>query len=204
LLPAVIKQFSQKFPHAELSVHENLTDELIQQLIAGKLDVGIMSLPIRNKLIATEELFTEPLLIASPQNHELITRSAIRANELHNFPFIALNEVHCLGEQIQSFCYQQSIDVDIVCQTAQLATVQSCVALGLGISLVPQMLAAQDTSGMIAYRMVSDTTPRRRVVAASHRGRLPSFLSRQFVALVREEYDHLTSDFARRYSPLQA
>jgi LysR family hydrogen peroxide-inducible transcriptional activator len=191
LLPEVIKLFTQHFPQAKLSVQEDFTEELIRSLIVGKLDVAIMSLPIHHKQIVVEELFTEPLLVAYPRNHELISRSKITTQELSNFPFIALNEIHCLGEQIQSFCIQQSVDIDIVCQTSQLVTVQNCVTLGLGISLVPQMLAARDQSGSIVYRMVSGTVPERKIVAAYHRGRLQSFLTRKFVELVQEEHARL-------------
>jgi LysR family transcriptional regulator, hydrogen peroxide-inducible genes activator len=69
-----------------------------------------------------------------------------------------------------------------------LVTVQNCVALGLGISRVPQMLAARDQSEAIVYRMVSGTVPERKVIAAYHSGRLQSFLTRQFVELVKEEH----------------
>lgn len=191
LLPGVLKQFVQAFPHAELSVYEDLTDNLVHDLVAGKLDVGIMSSPINNRLISTQELLTEPLLVASSRHHELITKTSVKVRELEDFPFIALNEVHCLGEQVQSFCYQQDVDLEIVCHTSQLSTVQSCVALGLGVSLVPLMLAASDTSDQIAYRPVSDVVPQRKIVAASHAGRLPSFLAQQFVDLVQIEYHRL-------------
>jgi len=191
ILPGVVKQFVQTFPHAELNVYEDLTDNLVRDLIAGKLDVGIMSSPINNKLISTQELLTEPLLVASSRHHELISKASVRVSELEDFPFIALNEVHCLGEQVQSFGYQQDVDLEIVCHTSQLTTVQSCVALGLGVSLVPLMLAASDTSDQLAYRPVSDVVPQRKIVAASHAGRLPSFLAQQFVELVQMEYHRL-------------
>ena len=55
----VIRRFSQEFPHANLEVHEDLTDELIRKIIVADLDVGITSLPINNKLIHTEVLLTE-------------------------------------------------------------------------------------------------------------------------------------------------
>ena len=121
----------------------------------------------------------------------MIKRSEITTRELSDFPFIAINEIHCLGEQIQSFCIQQSVEIDIVCHTSQLVTVQNCVALGLGISLVPQMLAARDRSGDVVYRMVSGVVPERKIVAAYHSGRIQSFLTREFVGLVREEHARL-------------
>jgi LysR family hydrogen peroxide-inducible transcriptional activator len=184
----VLKKFSDLFPQAELSVYENLTDHLLDDLIQGKIEVGIMSAPIDHKLIATHDLFTESLLAAVSQHHDPITKASIKVKDLQDFPFIALNEVHCFGEQVQTFCYQHNVNVDIVCHTSQLSTVHSCIALGLGVSLIPQMMASSDTSGFIKYRPVSDTEPRRTIVAAYHSGRNQSFLAQQFVDLVRDEY----------------
>ena len=188
VLPRVIRRFSQDFPNATLEVHEGLTDELIQKIIDAELDVGITSLPISNKLIQTEELLTEPLLVASTQKYDVVSRASIQVKELDDFPFIALSEVHCLGEQVQSFCYQQDLDLNIVCHTSQLTTVQNCVALGLGVSLVPRALAIIDPSDQIVYRSISDTAPQRKIAAATHARRNLSYLARQFIEIVKAEY----------------
>jgi LysR family hydrogen peroxide-inducible transcriptional activator len=188
VLPRVIRRFSQDYPNATLEVHEGLTDELIRKIIEAELDVGITSLPISNKLIHTEELLTEPLLVASTQKYDVVSRASIQVKELDDFPFIALNEVHCLGEQVQSFCYQQDLDINVVCHTSQLTTVQNCVALGLGVSLVPRALAISDHSNQIVYRPVSDTPPQRKIAAATHAKRHMSFLARQFIEIVKVEY----------------
>ena len=188
VLPGVVKRFGEQFPHATLAVHEDLTETLVQDLIDGKLDIGIVSLPIHNHLIRTEELLTEPLLVASSRKYDIVNWASIQVKALDDFPFIALNEVHCLGEQVQAFCYQQHLSVKIVCHTAQLSTVQNCIALGLGVSLVPQALALSDLSGKIIYRMLSDAVPQRQIAAATHIGRTQSYLAKQFINLVREEY----------------
>ncbi len=188
VLPRVIRRFGREFPQATLEVHEDLTDVLVRKVIDGELDVGITSLPIKNKLIRTEELLTEPFLVAASHHYEIGTRASIMVKELDAFPFIALNEVHCLGEQVQSFCYQQDVDLNVVCHTAQLSTVQNCIALGLGVSLVPQALALSDTTGEIDYHTISDTVPQRKLAAITHTRRHPSILTRQFIEMVREEY----------------
>ena len=96
--------------------------------------------------------------------------------------------MHCLGEQVQSFCYQEDLDLQIVCHTSQLATVQNCIAMGLGVSLVPRALAVSDTSGRLSYRALSDSAPQRKIAAATHVERRESFLARKFIEMVREEY----------------
>ncbi len=191
LLPTVIKRFAASCPHAELVVYEDFTDALVNHLVDGKIDVGILSLPLHNRQIATEPICTELLLVASSRQHGLIERTTFKTKELEQFPFIALNEIHCLGEQVQSFCYQQDVTLDIVCYTSQLSTVHSCVALGLGVSLVPQILAATDTTQQVRYHTMSDMLPRRKIVAATHSGRHQSMLARAFIALVSEEYQQL-------------
>ena len=188
VLPRVIKRFSKEFPLAILSVHEDLTEVLVQDIVDGKMDVGITSLPIHNKLIRTQELLVEPLMVASSREHDIAHRASLHVKELDDFPFIALNEVHCLGEQVQSFCYQQDLNVQIVCHTAQLSTVQNCVSIGLGVSLVPQALALSDTSEQIAYRALSDAAPQRKIAAATHVERTQSFLAKRFIEIVRDEY----------------
>ncbi len=188
VLPRVIRQFSQEFPHATLEVHEDLTDELIRKIIIAELDVGITSLPIKNKLIKTEVLLTEPLLVASSQKYDILSRASIHVKELDDFPFIALSEVHCLGEQIHSFCYHQAVNLNIVCHTTQLSTVQNCIALGLGISLVPRAMAVSEPSEQVVYRAITDAVPERKIAAATHIKRTPTFLSHQFIEIVRSEY----------------
>ncbi|MCB0190054.1 MAG: LysR family transcriptional regulator substrate-binding protein, partial [Caldilineaceae bacterium] len=136
---------------------------------------------------------TERLLVASSRRHALIHSATLKTKELEGFPFIALSEMHCLGEQVHSFCYQQDVNLNVVCYTSQLATVYNCVALGLGVSLVPQILAATDNAQQIRYHTVSDPMPQRQIVAAYHKGRSQSLLTRAFIALVREEYIRLIS-----------
>lgn len=188
VLPRVIKRFSMDFPLATLSVTEDFTENLVREIVDGKLDVGVTSLPIHNKLIRTQELLSEPLLVASSQGHDILNRTLLHVKELDDFPFIALSEVHCLGEQVQSFCYQKNLDLKIVCHTSQLTTVQNCVALGLGVSLVPRALALSDASEQISYRALSDAVPQRKIAAATHVERTQSFLAKRFIDIVREEY----------------
>jgi LysR family hydrogen peroxide-inducible transcriptional activator len=190
VLPGVIRRFSREFPEASLEVHEDLTDNLVAKIIAAELDIGITSLPIKNKLIQTEELLTEHLLVAASHKYDLANRASIQVKELGEFPFIALSEVHCLGEQVQSFCYQQDVDLNIVCHTAQLSTVQNCVALGLGVSLVPNAMAINNPSEQIMYRPISDSIPQRKIAAAIHARRRLSLLGRAFIEFVRLEYPH--------------
>ena len=188
VLPVSIRRFNDQFRSARITIHENLTDELLDKITAGELDIGITSLPIKNKLVKSEELAIEPLVLAVPQNFAGLKDSRIQVQDINGLPFIAINEIHCLGEQVQSFCDQENVNLNIVCDTSQLSTVQDCVRSGLGISLVPNALAEEDCSGKIVYRHFSDAEPSRRIAAVYHERRNLSNLGRGFIEIVRQAY----------------
>lgn len=186
LLPKTLQSFTQRFPAAELEVVEQTTEMLLKALITFELDVCFVSAPISHPLVTLEELFQEPLLMAIPRRHSLAHVGKLVVDMLHDEPFIALNEDHCLSQQVNAFCYEQQVNPVVVCRTTHLATVQSCVTMGLGVSLVPAMLSAVDMSRQCVYRRIADVLPQRTIAAAWHSHRSRSYLLTQFIQCVRE------------------
>lgn len=192
LLPNSLYQFNQHYPDTKIVIQEAITEKLIQMLVDGKIDLCIVSLPIKSKTVLTKPLFTEPLLVALPWNHPLAQRPSITTDEIEQFPFIALDQEHCLGEQVESFCYTRNIFPVIVCQNAQLTTVQHCVRLGMGISMVPEMLALTDPSHTCVYLPIRDEQPVRHIVAAWHSVRTLSRTGQAFIDCVQEQHRKLS------------
>lgn len=193
ILPGVLKRFYESFTRAQISVNENLTERLIKSLVSLEIEMAVMSLPIDDRIIRTEPLFEDPLMIALSPGHELAGSEHINIEDLRDIPFIALDEEHCLGQQINSFCYERQINPEVVCRTWNLSTIQHCVSFGSGVSLVPKMLVMTDTSRRCVYKTIDGQYPRRTVVAAWHRDRMLSKLAREFIGIVKEEYEHMVS-----------
>lgn len=191
MLPGSLKRFSESFPKAKLALNENLTEKLVEGLIELEIDIAIMSLPIENKLVQTEVLFDDPLVLALSPEHPLSEAKEIRIEDLKEIPFIALGEEQCLGEQVKNFCYERQINPDIICRTWNLSTIQQFVSLGDGVSLVPKMFVNTDTSSTCIYRNIEGQAPARTVVAAWHKHRRPSKLAKGLINVIKEEYDTL-------------
>ena len=128
---------------------------------------------------------TEPLLLTLPHGHRLARRRKLTMEDVRDERFILLNEMHCLGEQILSFCRAQDCQ-RISCWSTQLATVQSLIAMGQGISLLPAMAQRADRSPRRVYRTLTDAAPTRTIAAIWHPQRYHSLAAERFLARLRD------------------
>jgi DNA-binding transcriptional LysR family regulator len=155
LLPDVVRRLTKKFPQAQVTVEEQLTEELVANCLAGELDVGIVALPIAEQRVRAESLFTENLVAAVPADSPLASEQRLTLRDVTSQPFVLLDDMHCLGRQTLQLCADRNCAPVVSCRTAQLLTVQELVALGQGVSLVPEMAAQRNRDKRLVYRTLA-------------------------------------------------
>jgi LysR family hydrogen peroxide-inducible transcriptional activator len=185
LLPRTLERFVRHHPTVELSVEEDVTQHLIETTAAGELDLAVLALPIDDERLHVEPLWSEPLLLALPPGHRLARRRRVTVEDLREERFILLSEMHCLGEQILSFCRASGCQPRIACRSAQIATVQALIALGQGVSLLPAMARRADGDGGVVYRALAEPGPVRTLAVAWHRHRYHSPAAERFLVELR-------------------
>lgn len=185
VLPVVLQGFLKRCPHVELNIREDLTRGLIDAVVRGELDLALVALPLEDDRLEVQPLHTEPLLLTVPRGHPLARKKVVSMADVAQERFILLHEMHCLGEQVLSFCRGQHC-TRIACVSTQLSTVQSLIALGQGISILPAMARRSDSSPSRIYRELADTRPTRTIVAIWHRHRYHTQAAEQFLTQVRD------------------
>jgi len=185
-LPAVLKRFSTAFPKAMLVVQEDTTDLLLKSCTQGEIDLAIVALPISAKYLDVEELFSEEMLLVMPPDHPLTHKSKIHLRDVEPFPFVMLNEAHCLSDTIVSFCRQRSFQPVAVARTSQLTMVQELVSLSHGVSIIPAMARECDESDRRIYRSLSNPKPMRTIAVAWNPYRYQSRLLKAFRKHLRQ------------------
>jgi LysR family hydrogen peroxide-inducible transcriptional activator len=186
LLPRVVRLFRERFPRARVEIDEAVTESLLKRCLGGDADVGLLALPVEVPHLEVERLFDEELLLALPPGHRLASRESVRIEEIREEPFILLDEAHCLSGHIRSFCGRRKFQPVATGRTSQLATVQELVALGHGISLVPEMARRVDASDQRVYRPIAGKPPMRTIAACWNPYRYQSRLAQAFLELLRE------------------
>ncbi len=184
-LPNLLRTFSDAFPKASLIVQEDTTDNLMKRCKQAELDVAIVALPIPTRYVEVEELFEEELSLVLPRNHPLAAKKQIRVSDVEHYPFVLLDEAHCLSDSITSFCRQRSVQPLVVERTSQLVMVQELVSLGHGVSMIPEMAKRLDRSKRRSYRSLHGVKPTRTIAAVWNPYRFQSRLLREFRAHLR-------------------
>jgi LysR family hydrogen peroxide-inducible transcriptional activator len=185
LLPRAIQRFARLWPTARLALREDLTDNLVEALVLGDLDVAVMSTPVKHEAIRIEVIATERLLVAVPADGPLANKDSLGLRDLHDHATVMLDEMHCLGQQVEEFCRAMRVQHRVMCRATQLATVQRLVEQGLGIALVPEMAANADRSKRRAYVPIRGQGPVREIALARRVGRSRAIMSERFVDLIR-------------------
>jgi LysR family hydrogen peroxide-inducible transcriptional activator len=190
LLPDVMTTFTERFPGVQIVVQEDTTAHLLKLLLACEIDFALASRPIRDRRLEVKELFSEELLLALPPGHPLIRKRTVSANDLAGERLIVMQQGHCLGDQVLSFCDQHDLHHQISFRSAQLETIQSLVRAGLGISLIPAMAVQRERNHVPEYRSMHSPKPSREIVAVWPKQRPPGRAAGEFLATVLTSFKH--------------
>lgn len=173
LLPKLLGPFRKAHPGIDVSITEARTTDLISGTISGAIEFAILSDVTaedrRRGSLHTRELFREPLLLAAPASHPLALRKAgptpadLEADEL-----IHLSGGHCLTDRMLRLCRIRNPNPGLQCD--QIATALAMVAAGMGVTVVPQIAAREQTRGDIVCRPFADRGLHRVISLMKRRG----------------------------------
>lgn len=185
-VPGLLRSIGGQFSKANFVVNEDVTETLLKRCSNGEIDLGILAMPASAKYLTIEPLIEEELLLALPPNHPLVGKPEITVDDIREEPFVLLDEAHCLQENVQAFCNHQRFQPVATSQIQQLITVQNLVALGHGVSLIPQMACRGSANHGVVYRSLSGEVPKRTVAVCWNPYRYQSQLIGNFLKAMRE------------------
>lgn len=139
-LPKLTLAFQEKLAKTTLKLVEAQTNQLIEMLERGQLDLLLLALPINMAGISEYELFSEPFYAALPKGHVLNHQKELSLSHLKQESLLLLEDGHCLRQQALSICDKPTADRETYSATS-LDTLLHMVAAGHGITLVPKMAA---------------------------------------------------------------
>ncbi len=173
-LPHALTLAHRMHPGLRLLLREEMTPQILAHLADGKLDAGLLALPVHDDALRVEPLFHEPFYAALPAGHELATRSTLEVADIMNEKLLLLDEGHCLRDQALDVCGARQNRREEVRATS-LETLRQMVGMGLGLTLLPAL--AVDAGPRVSRKSVEirpfRAPPPGRTIAMAWRKRAP-------------------------------
>lgn len=138
-LTAVLRRFRQRHPlvAVELMTSPTGTTGLVQDLLAGRVDLAYCGLPSAPSGVHVEPLRELPFRVFTASDHPLAARSSVSLAELADEPFI--DTAHGFGNRIildQAF-ERLGIRRRVVAEMNDMPAVVRFASAGLGVGVVP-------------------------------------------------------------------
>ena len=165
LLPSLLRAFGARYPHVRLQLAEATSDVQIDELVAGRIDAGLVIPPVPPRHAAGLSylpVVREPLVVAMPAaaapdgpEDEPVHLADLAALPLVIFPRRLAPGFY----DIITGCYGAAGETPRIGQEAiQMQTIVSLVSAGMGVALVPQSLRNLRRTGVV-YRPLAGDAP---------------------------------------------
>lgn len=188
-LPAVLRRYRERFPHVELEITEMHREPQREALIRGELDLGFFAAREVEREFATELLAADPLVAVLPDSHPAARRRRVPLEALEDDAWVLFPR-HLQTEYLEivlQACASAGFVPHVVQETGEFNTLAALVSAGLGVSLLPHVIASRPRSH-VAVRSLTGTAPVLSHHAVWRRDSL-SPAAGQFLTIARELRD---------------
>ena len=173
-LPHALTLAHKKHPGLRMLLREEMTPQILEHLVDGKLDAGLLALPVTDDSLRVEPLFFEPFFAALPAGHALAKHAELNVSDIMSEKLLLLDEGHCLRDQALDVCGAGSRGREEVRATS-LETLRQMVGMGLGLTLLPAL--AVDAGPRTSKKMIETrpfkSPPPGRTIGLAWRKRAP-------------------------------
>jgi DNA-binding transcriptional LysR family regulator len=187
LLPPVLARFHEDHPGVELTVHEAGSQELVDRLGKGEMDLAVVILPVDRSWVESQPLMREDLVLAVDRNHRLAGRRTVRVADLEEVPLVMFKDGYDLREATLLACRQAGFTPMMAMQGLEMDGALALVEAGVAAAVVPESVVGR-SSPLVAIPF-RGAALRRTVGLASRRDRPLSPSASAFVAALANHLD---------------
>lgn len=182
IVPLAIARFRELYPEVELGVVIADPIDSLPKLRAGELDMAIShdpqgSYPGDDGCLVVSggdgpgdielvHLFDDPMCVALPVGHPLADEFPLELSDFAGEPWMLATTTHCPDSRLfLRACHEAGFEPRIAFQNDDYPAILGFVAAGVGVALIPNMVARQVRDDVTVRELASDA-PIRPIFAA--------------------------------------
>ena len=151
LLPRLVAFMAAEMPHVELILKEMVTADQAEALATGRIDAGILRMPIDRRGLEAVTVSHDPFVVAVPSGRPLAGGRALTVQDLDRQELVmyAPTESRYHHDLASSIFRAAGISPRFVQYAREIHTMLALVGAGIGVALVPA------TAGIMGFEGVT-------------------------------------------------
>lgn len=168
LLPHAVRRLRREHPGLDLSIWVGVTADIVDRVIANRLDIGLVSLPVGDRAVALVPWREDPLVAIFPLDSPGLPERVGPA-ELAAHSMIAWEAETVTAQETRRWFEAAGEELRPILELSDHLARRRLVAAGVGVSLVPATTVArpEDRQG-IAVRQLAPPLARHLALAMRH------------------------------------
>jgi len=191
LIPQLISDFKKKYPDVIVSLTIGDSANIIEGILSGSLELGVVGAKAENKKILQKKLIEDDMCLIIPANHRWAVKKRVSLAMLLTEPFIVREKGSGTLKSLQQSLVKTGHHIEDLKVVAELGSTQAIcqgIKTGAGASILSTLAVSEDLQvrKLIALE-VDGLNLKRNFYLTWHRYRSPSPLSGAFLEFLEQK-----------------
>ena len=181
-----LEKFHHDFPEIRIQVTNKTTAEIISLLKLGKVDLGIVNLPLENEnhLVIRESGVIQDCFVAGP-NYKFLAAAEISLADLARYPLLLLDKGTATRRYIDRFAASYGITLLPEVELGSIDLLVEFAKIGLGISFVIKDYLTTELAEQTLYEIkLREVIPPRKIGIVTLKDVPLSTVAKKFIEIL--------------------
>ena len=184
LLPKAIASFQGSHPGVKFQLKEAGSNEVAEDVISGRLELGLVTMPVKNRDLIVWPLLTDRIVLVGPKTHPLARKQRISAGALGGISFVGFEADTAVRQIIDATLRDAGVTMNVVMELRYIPAILRMVATTGNLAFVSQL--GVDSLEDVAEIEIEDFKIERELAVIARRDRSLSPAAQAFSNLLRE------------------
>jgi DNA-binding transcriptional LysR family regulator len=192
ILPKCIGAFTTVYPEVTISLIIGDTDQIIQDVLSGSPEFGIVGAKTSNKNIYQEKLIEDEMRLIVTCDHKWAEKINISPDLMFKEPFIVRERGSGTLKSIKLSLKEKgytSENLNIIAEMGSTEAVIQGIKSNVGVSILSTIAVAEELrAGTLKALTIKELNLKRSFYLITHKQRSPSPLCKAFIKFLKKEF----------------
>lgn len=140
------EEFMRLYPQATVHLEYLRTDKVYGAVLEEKADIGLLSYPTPAKELRVIPWRREKMVAVTNREHPLAKENRVSPLALDGQPFVGFDHDLPIRKVIDRYLKENRVTVQPVMEFDNIANIKEAVAVGVGVSILPEPTVRQDVA----------------------------------------------------------